>query len=102
MVHLVLTHGRAQEFGIPQTMLEAWEPALRYGLQRAEAPFFADIPISLAYYGDYWRPDAEDVPTRGGEAIFGGGARGGPRHDARRLGFIEQSDRLAGRARQHR
>jgi hypothetical protein len=67
LVHLVLTHGRAQEFGIPQTMLEAWEPALRYGLQRAEAPFFADIPISLAYYGDYWRPDAEDVPTRGGE-----------------------------------
>jgi hypothetical protein len=65
MVHLVLTHGRAQEFGIPQTMLDAWEPALRYGLQRAKAPFSADIPISLAFYGDYWRPDAGEARTRG-------------------------------------
>src|SRR4051812_39515117 len=67
MVHLVLTHGRAQEFGVPQTMLEAWEPALRYGLKRAEAPFYADIPISLAFYGDCWRPDAAAAPTRGGD-----------------------------------
>ncbi len=67
MVHLVLTHGRAQEFGIPQTMLEAWDQALRFGLKRAKAPFHADIPISLAFYGDYWRPDAAEVLTRGSD-----------------------------------
>src|SRR5687768_17547108 len=67
MVHLVLTHGRAQEFGVPQTMLEAWDQALRYGLKRAKAPFHADIPISLAFYGDYWRPDAAEALTRGSD-----------------------------------
>ena len=67
MVHLVLTHGRAQEFGIPQTMLESWEPALRFGLKRARAPFAANIPISLAFYGDYWRPDAAEATTRGSD-----------------------------------
>lgn len=68
MVRLVLTHGRSQEFGVPQTMLEAWEQALRYGLSRADAPFAADIPISLAFYGDHWRPDAAEATTRGGPA----------------------------------
>src|SRR5688500_17149090 len=69
MVHLVLTHGRAQEFGVPQTMLEAWDQALRYGLKRAKAPFHADIPISLAFYGDYWRPDAAEPLTRGSDVV---------------------------------
>ena len=64
MVHLVLTHGRSQEFGIPATMLDEWEAALRYGLERAKAPFAKDIPVSLAFYGDYWRPDAEEAAER--------------------------------------
>jgi hypothetical protein len=48
-------------------MLEAWDQALRFGLKRAKAPFHADIPISLAFYGDYWRPDAAEALTRGSD-----------------------------------
>jgi hypothetical protein len=67
MVQLVLTHGRSQEFGVPATLLREWEDALRYGLQRAKAPFSADIPISFAFYGDFWRPDAEEVERERGD-----------------------------------
>lgn len=58
MVHLVLVHGRSQEFGIPVAVQRPLEEGLRWGLERAGAPYFADIPVSLAFYGDHWRPDS--------------------------------------------
>ncbi len=58
MVHLVIVHGRAQEFGIPVAVQRPLEEGLRWGLERVEAPYFATVPVSLAFYGDYWRPDA--------------------------------------------
>ena len=57
MVHLVIVHGRAQEFGIPVAVQRPLEEGLRWGLERVEAPYFATVPVSLAFYGDYWRPD---------------------------------------------
>ncbi len=58
MVHLVVTHGRAHEFNIPVTTQRPMEEALRFGLERVQPPDFTAIPVSMAFYGDAWRPDA--------------------------------------------
>src|SRR5688572_23982588 len=58
MVHLVVTHGRAHEFNIPVTTQRPMEEALRFGLERVRPPDFTAIPVSMAFYGDAWRPDA--------------------------------------------
>jgi hypothetical protein len=58
MVQLVITHGRSHEFNIPSLTQRPLEEAIRWGLERVGSPAFAVIPISLAFYGDYWRPDA--------------------------------------------
>ncbi len=58
MVHLVLVHGRSQEFSIPVAVQRELEEGLRWGLERVAAPYYASIPVRLAYYGDHWRPDA--------------------------------------------
>jgi hypothetical protein len=58
MVHLVITHGRSHEFNIPALTQRPLEEAIRWGLERVGSPAFAVIPISLAFYGDHWRPDA--------------------------------------------
>ena len=58
MVHLVLIHGRSHEFNIPVTTQRPLEEALRFGLERVQPPDFTAIPVSLAFYGDAWRPDA--------------------------------------------
>jgi hypothetical protein len=34
------------------------EEALRFGLERVQPPDFTAIPVSMAFYGDAWRPDA--------------------------------------------
>ena len=58
MVHLILVHGRGQEFSNPAAVQRPLEEALRWGLERVGSEVFKDIPLTLAYYGDYWRPDA--------------------------------------------
>jgi hypothetical protein len=58
MVQLILVHGRGQEFSVPVSVQRALEEALRWGLQRVGSEVYKDIPIRLAYYGDYWRPDS--------------------------------------------
>jgi hypothetical protein len=63
MVRLVVTHGRSHEFSVPPTIQRPLEEALRWGLQRAGFAHFADIPVTLAFYGDYWRPDADELET---------------------------------------
>ena len=70
MVHLVLIHGRSHEFNIPVTTQRPLEEALRFGLERVQPPDFTAVPVSLAFYGDAWRPDA--LP----ESAFDGGAQG--------------------------
>ena len=57
MLKLVVTHGRDQTFQVPATEARDWEDALRRGLERVEAAYHADIPVSFAFYGDLWRPD---------------------------------------------
>src|SRR4051812_9800689 len=61
MVHLVLVHGRGQEFVIPIEIQRRLEEAIRWGLQRIHAPYSATIPVSLAFYGDYWRPGTGEL-----------------------------------------
>lgn len=61
MVHLIITHGRSHAFEIPALTQRPLEEAVRFGLQRIHSPHFATIPVSLAFYGDYWRPDAGDL-----------------------------------------
>lgn len=61
MVHLVVTHGRSHAFNIPSLTQRPLEEAIRWGLERVDFPDFATIPISLAFYGDYWRPDAAEL-----------------------------------------
>lgn len=60
MVHLVVTHGRSHEFDIPVTTQRPLEEALRFGLERVRPPDFTAIPVSMAFYGDAWRPDAQE------------------------------------------
>lgn len=61
MVHLVITHGRSHAFEIPALTQRPLEEAVRFGLQRISSPHFATIPVSLAFYGDRWRPDAGEL-----------------------------------------
>ena len=61
MVHLVVTHGRSHAFNVPSLTQRPLEEAIRWGLERVDSPDFATIPISLAFYGDYWRPDAAEL-----------------------------------------
>jgi hypothetical protein len=58
MVQLILVHGRGQEFNVPVSVQRPLEEALRWGLERVGSEVFKDIPLTLAYYGDYWRPDS--------------------------------------------
>lgn len=62
-MHLIITHGRSHAFDIPTLTQRPLEEAVRFGLQRIESPHFATIPVSLAFYGDHWRPDAGDMRT---------------------------------------
>ena len=68
MVQLVVTHGRSHEFNIPSLTQRPLEEAIRWGLERVDSPVFATIPVSLAFYGDYWRPDA-DEPQSDAEVV---------------------------------
>jgi hypothetical protein len=61
MVHLVITHGRSHAFEIPALTQRPLEEALRFGLKRVDSPVFATVPVSLAFYGDHWRPDANEL-----------------------------------------
>lgn len=61
MVRVVITHGRSQEFTIPSELNQPWADAFRFGLQRIGSPFKDDIQATFAFYGDHWRPDAEDM-----------------------------------------
>jgi len=63
MVHLVVTHGRSHEFAIPALTQRPLEEAIRFGLERVGSPVFATVPVSLAFYGDHWRPDADELET---------------------------------------
>ena len=61
MVQLVITHGRSHAFEIPALTQRPLEEAIRFGLERVGSPVFATIPVSLAFYGDHWRPDAGEL-----------------------------------------
>jgi hypothetical protein len=69
MVHLVITHGRSHEFDIPALTQRPLEEAVRFGLQRIGSPHFATIPVSLAFYGDHWRPDAGELDIAADSAM---------------------------------
>lgn len=69
MVHLVVTHGRSHEFDIPVLTQEPLEAALRFGLERVQPPDFTQTPVSMAFYGDAWRPDAHDLPAGAVDAM---------------------------------
>jgi pimeloyl-ACP methyl ester carboxylesterase len=69
MVHLVVTHGRSHEFNVPSLTQLPLEEAIRWGLERVDSPDFATIPVSLAFYGDHWRPDADDPDQVADESV---------------------------------
>ncbi|MFF8960408.1 hypothetical protein [Streptomyces sp. NPDC014894] len=58
MSRVVLVHGIAQETKGPETLLDAWCPALADGLSLAapDGPRLAREEVSMAFYGDLFRP----------------------------------------------
>jgi len=68
MVRLVVVHGRDQHYEIPATLRREWEEALRFGLERAKAPYAQAVDVSFSFYGDLWRPDAGDAERSGARA----------------------------------
>jgi hypothetical protein len=57
-MRVVLVHGRAAQWEIPELMQRDWESALRYGLERVGSTIpRKDIDVRYAFYGDLWRPD---------------------------------------------
>ena len=63
-LQVVLTHGRDKPFEIPDTLQREWTDALRFGLRRVDAADAETVPVSFAFYGDLWRPDAAAAATR--------------------------------------
>ncbi|AQU67119.1 hypothetical protein [Streptomyces niveus] len=56
MTRVVLVHGIAQEVKGPETLLTDWYPALSDGLALAAGPRVAREEVSMAFYGDIFRP----------------------------------------------
>ncbi|MGW6310400.1 hypothetical protein ACWFRQ_37235 [Streptomyces niveus] len=56
MTRVVLVHGIAQEVKGAQTLLADWYPALSDGLALAAGPQVARDDVSMAFYGDLFRP----------------------------------------------
>lgn len=56
MTRVVLVHGIAQEVKGPETLLANWYPALSDGLALAAGPRVARDDVSMAFYGDLFRP----------------------------------------------
>lgn len=56
MTRVVLVHGIAQEAKGPATLLADWYPALSDGLALAAGPRVARDEVSMAFYGDLFRP----------------------------------------------
>ncbi|MET9558613.1 hypothetical protein [Streptomyces sp. NPDC006645] len=56
MTRVVLVHGIAQEMKGPETLLADWYPALSDGLALAAGPPVARDDVSMAFYGDLFRP----------------------------------------------
>lgn len=63
MVHLVIVHGRSQQYTEPVALKERWENAINQGLQRAHLPVEISVAMDFVYYGDVWRSDTERNPN---------------------------------------
>jgi pimeloyl-ACP methyl ester carboxylesterase len=60
---VVLAHGRAAQFDIPDSTSRLWADALRLSLLRVGSNFAQGIDVGYAYFGGFWRPDvAHDSP----------------------------------------
>ncbi len=60
---IVCVHGRAQEWHLEDALQREWRDAIRLGIKRSQADPVAlsDNQIVLAFYGDLFRPDANDM-----------------------------------------
>ncbi|WP_037906053.1 hypothetical protein [Actinacidiphila yeochonensis] len=56
MTRVVLVHGIAQQNKGPQTLLADWYPSLKDGLILAAGVDLAQDEVSMAFYGDLFRP----------------------------------------------
>ncbi|MFG2629690.1 hypothetical protein [Streptomyces sp. NPDC048473] len=56
MTRVVLVHGIAQEIKGPETLASDWYPALSDGIALATGPRLARNDVSMAFYGDLFRP----------------------------------------------
>jgi hypothetical protein len=54
---LVLLHGRDKPFEIKGEVERQFVDAVRFGLERAGAPYHDTIKAELAFYGDIWRDE---------------------------------------------
>ena len=55
---IVILHGRAAAMEIPELFEREWVASARYGLQRIGYDHAACVPVSMPFYGQFWRPDA--------------------------------------------
>jgi endonuclease G, mitochondrial len=67
MVHLVLVHGRSQQYKIPETEQRELAEATRWGLERVGAAALRTVPFSFAFYGDLYQREIEERER--GEAL---------------------------------
>jgi hypothetical protein len=64
-MRIVLLHGRAAAVDIPGIMARDYVSALQFGLARITAPVdVAKLDVRVAFYGDLWRPDANQPLPR--------------------------------------
>jgi len=61
---IVLVHGRAAQFDIPESTSRLWADALRLSLMRVGSKFAGDVDVDYVYFGGFWRPDAAHESPR--------------------------------------
>ncbi|HUP61613.1 MAG TPA: hypothetical protein VNA69_14475 [Thermoanaerobaculia bacterium] len=59
MAKIVGVHGIAQQVKGPEVVKKDWLPALRDGLTLADGPPINDDDVSIAFYGDLFRPSGK-------------------------------------------
>lgn len=54
---VVLVHGRAAAMDVPATFEAEWVAAARWGLSRIGYAHASCVPITMPFFGKFWRPD---------------------------------------------
>lgn len=61
---IVLAHGRAAQFDIPDSTSRLWADALRLSLLRVGSKYADQVDVDYAYFGGFWRTDTKHASPR--------------------------------------